>query len=165
LITVEPQRGATVKRLSIEEVNEIYTIRVKLEGLAVELAVNNINEVEGKKLLKYKSRFISGLEGNKNLRWLEDNIDFHFYFAQLCKNNTLFEIIRNLNIRVHKYKYVALMNPECIEQYTSQHETIIDTAINKNSKKAGKMMEIHLDTVRKNLMRYLKDFPFFDYRM
>ncbi|MFX0200096.1 MAG: GntR family transcriptional regulator [Candidatus Hodarchaeota archaeon] len=160
LVTVEPQRGATVKRPSIEEVSEIYAIRPKLEGLAVELAVNNFNEAEQRKLLEFKRKFRSSLQGMRNLKWLEDNIDFHFYFAKLSGNDTLFQVIKNLNMRVHKYRYISLMHPECIEQYTFQHEQIIDSVINSNPKKAGKVMEMHLNSVRRNLMSYLKEFPF-----
>jgi DNA-binding GntR family transcriptional regulator len=162
LIDAEPQKGASVKKLSIEEVYEIYTIRARLEGLAVELAVSNINKAAEKKLLSFQKKFRLSFEKKENLRWLDDNINFHFYFAELSKNVTLFQIIKNLNIRVHKYKHIALMKPEFIELYTSQHEEIIHNAVvTKKSKKAGTIMYSHLEAVKKNLINYLKNFPFY----
>jgi len=161
LITVEPQRGATLKKLSIEEVEEIYSIRVKLEGLAVELTINNLDDAKIENLVEFRRKFRSSLEHKDNLRWLNDNTDFHSYFAEFCKNATLCQMIRNLYIKVNKYKYVALMHPNWITEYSLQHEEIINAAIDKNSKDAGKLMEIHLDTVKENLMGYLKSFPFY----
>ena len=101
-------------------------------------------------------------EKKDNLKWLDDNIEFHLYLAELSKNGMLFQIIKNLNMRVHKYKYILLMKPELIEQYVSHHEEIINHAIvNKNPKKAGKTMERHINAIKKNLIKYLKTVPFY----
>jgi DNA-binding GntR family transcriptional regulator len=162
LIEAEPQKGATVKQLSMAEVDEIYTIRARLESLAVELTVSNMDEAAKKKLLSFKKKFKQSLEKKQNLKWLNDNIDFHFFFAEMSKNGTLYQMIQNINIRVHKYKHIALVNPAFIKLYDTQHEEIIHNAVVvKNPKKAGKAMHDHIEAVKKNLLKHLSDFPFY----
>ena len=162
IIEAEPQKGATVKQLSMGEVNEIYTIRARLESLAVELTVSNMDEAAKKKLLSFQKKFKQSLEKKQNLKWLNDNIDFHFYFAEMSKNGSLYQMIQNLNIRVHKYKHIAMVKPEFIKLYDTQHEEIIHNAVViKNPKKAGKAMYNHIEAIKKNLIKYLSDFPFY----
>ena len=162
IIEAEPQKGATVKQLSMGEVNEIYTIRARLESLAVELTVSNMDEAAKKKLLSFQKKFKQSLEKKQNLKWLNDNIDFHFYFAEMSKNGSLYQMIQNLNIRVHKYKHIAMVKPEFIKLYDTQHEEIIHNAVViKKPKKAGKAMYNHIEAIKKNLIKYLSDFPFY----
>ena len=44
LVEIIPNRGAIVRRLSRDQVRELFQIRVNLEGLAARLAAENINE-------------------------------------------------------------------------------------------------------------------------
>ena len=162
IIEAEPQKGATVKQLSMGEVNEIYTIRARLESLAVELTVSNMDEAAKEKLLSFQKKFKQSLEKKQNLEWLNDNINFHFYFAEMSKNDLLYQMIQNINIRVHKYKHIAMVKPEFIKLYDTQHEEIIHNAVViKKPKKAGKAMYNHIEAIKKNLIKYLSDFPFY----
>ena len=43
LVTVEPHRGAFVNRLSIEDVEELYAVRIALEGLAARVATARLD--------------------------------------------------------------------------------------------------------------------------
>ena len=46
---MEPRKGASVKDYQINDVVEVYDLRVVLEGLAVRLAAENVDEQELKK--------------------------------------------------------------------------------------------------------------------
>src|SRR5919204_2708887 len=44
VVKIEPHRGASVPRLSVKELEELYAVREVLEGLAARLAALNIRE-------------------------------------------------------------------------------------------------------------------------
>jgi DNA-binding GntR family transcriptional regulator len=62
-------------------------------------------------------------------------------------------------MRVHKYQYIATTNPAFIQQYTKDHEEIIDAAIEGNQKLSRRKMENHLRKVRHILTDFIKKFP------
>ena len=45
LVTLVPRAGAFVREVTLRDVDEIYTVRAALEGMAVELAARNITAV------------------------------------------------------------------------------------------------------------------------
>ena len=159
LVMVESRKGATVTKLSKEEVEEIYAIRTILEGYGVELAVKRLGGKEKEVLRGFKRLFQEHKKKGMYSEWLDTNIQFHLFFAKGSGNSNLYKIIEDLRMRVHKYQYIATTNPAFIQQYTKDHEEIIDAAIEGNQKLSRKKMENHLRKVRHILTDFIKRFP------
>jgi DNA-binding GntR family transcriptional regulator len=160
LVTVEPLRGATVTKLSKEEVGEIYSIRVILETYATELAANLFKDPHEKILLgDFKIRFKKYLEEEKYPEWLDTDIKFHLLIAEKSGNSNLFRILGDLKSRVHRYQFIAATSSQIIDEYTGDHQKIIDAILINDSKSASEHMRTHLENVRDNLIKFLNNFP------
>jgi len=159
LVKVEPLKGATVTKLSVEEVKEIFWIRNVLESYSTELAVKNFGSREKEKLKEFRRLFNKYARSGDYLDWLETNVQFHLFIAKNSGNSNLHVLLRELRNRVHRYQFIAATSPDIIIRYTKEHEKIIEAALEGNPKLARKNMEKHLKSVHNILTDFLKKFP------
>ncbi len=159
LVKVEPLKGATVTKLSVEEVKEIFSIRNVLESYSTELAVKNFGSREKEKLKEFRRQFNKHARSGDYSEWLETNIQFHLFFAKNSGNSNLYVFLKELRTRVHRYQFIAATSPAIINRYTKEHDEIIDAALDGNPKLSRTNMEKHLKSVHHVLTDFLKRFP------
>jgi len=159
LASVEKRKGAFITKLSLEEIDEIYSLRIVLEGYCASLAVKRFEEKERDTLRHFKKLFGEYADGRKYSEWLATGIRFHSFFAQNCGNLTLYKIIDDLRSRVHRYQYIVTTNIDSITRHTQEHIEIIDAALKMDPKLTRKKMETHLKCVYKELKGVLENFP------
>jgi DNA-binding GntR family transcriptional regulator len=158
LVKVESLGGATVTKLSMGEIREIYSIRIAFESFGTELAVKNFSKKEREILKQFKQTFKKHLTNRKYLEWLEANIRFRLFFAENVGDSCLYRLLKDLRGRVHRYQFIAATSPCTIQQYTKEHEQITDAAVKGNSKLARRNMERHLFTAHRVLTDFLNKF-------
>jgi DNA-binding GntR family transcriptional regulator len=94
LITIEPRRGASLRRFSIKEMSDLYELREVLEVFAVQTA-----EVTPK-LLNTLTRSVERvkelLDGRKQLEYIEEDTRFHGAIAQATGNQSLIAVLENI---------------------------------------------------------------------
>jgi DNA-binding GntR family transcriptional regulator len=159
LATVEKRKGAFITKLSVEEIDEIYSLRIILEGYSASLAVKRFGKKEKDALRQFKKLFNEYAKKRKYSEWLATGIRFHSFFAQNCGNLTLCKIIDDLRSHVHRYQFIVTTNMESIMRHTEEHNEIIDAALNMDPKSTQIKMEIHLKCVYNELKGVLKNFP------
>lgn len=158
LITLERNKGITVSKLSIEQVDDIYSIRSLLESYASRLSAERAT--------KDHVRYLKGL--NENLKraakaldldsWLKQNTLFHDFMEEHCGNSNLIPILSTLKRRIYRYKYVIISIPGHFEEYIEQHEGIVRGCTKNDGEMAEKFMKKHLETVKRVTMNYLEKF-------
>jgi len=158
-VNVISNRGATVTKLSIQEVDEIYGIRAILEAYAVRLAVEKITKNDLNNLLKIQKK----LEENASIKdyegYIENNIKFHFFFPEISGNKNLLRTIQDLRRCVYRYQYITLTIPGSFDPWLKGHRKIIDALIKKDAELAAKNMENHLEDIRRVSIDFFKKFP------
>ena len=159
LADVEKRKGATITKLSVEEIDEIYSLRILLEGCSASLAVKRLGEKEKDALRQFKKLFNEYAKKRKYSDWLATGIRFHSFFAQNCGNRTLYKIIDDLRSRVHRYQFIVTTNVDSIMRHTKEHREIIDAALKLDAGLTRVKMEMHLKSVYGELKRVLEDFP------
>lgn len=160
LIKFQRNKGITVSKLSIKEVDEIYTLRLLLESYAARLAAENIkkNDTEILRGLQEKLKVAA-----KNLdlkAWIENNDLFHDILCEHSENHNLILILDTLKRRIYRYKYIVLLNSKYFENYIEDHEGILRACERNDGAMAERYMKIHIKKVRKVALDYLNKFPF-----
>ena len=161
LVTVIPNRGATVSKLSIEEIDQIYRVRAVLEGYAARCSCSQISETQIAWLEKVQQALTKAAANLDYLDWLSNNSDFHSFFSKESNNAHLLRITEELRGRVFRYHYLSITIPGHFDEYLRQHEKIIAHIKNQKPSLAEKAMVEHLETVRSILLDYLRQFPGF----
>ncbi|MGY0399433.1 MAG: GntR family transcriptional regulator [Ostreibacterium sp.] len=135
-IDMPSPRSFTVPKLSKEKYQEIYSIRIALEGLATEKATNNISDNDIKRLEKIHKKFIEA-EKNKCSREAQlANRAFHFLIYKNANMPILLNNIENLWSMIG-----PILNEFYAHLFTDyaqaeEHLNIIEHLKNKNPKGA-----------------------------
>jgi len=159
-ITLEHNVGATVSKISLEEVENIYNILRFLEPYAARLASSKHNKKDIRTLQQIFNRM--GMESVKEdyRNWLRENDNFHHYIHIMCKSNVLTSIIRDARNRIYRYR-ILITSKKDIERYNGEHEKIIEAITSGNADKAEKTMLTHISNAFNNRITFLTTYPEF----
>ncbi len=95
-----PNRSARVPQLSLECVEIIFTLRVLLEGFAVQQAAKNIQPDDLTGLKESFERMKTTLHGPSPAEALAANFNFHFAVYAVADSSYLYQLIERLWLRV-----------------------------------------------------------------
>ena len=102
-------RKFTVNELSVENLNEIYELRIMLECRTAVKACHTRTEADLERLEKIHEKFMLAVDGDP---FLELNKNFHFGIYQATQNPITMHIISYLWDRVSPYLYILSKNIE-----------------------------------------------------
>lgn len=150
LIVLHSNSGAVVKKITREEIEEIFDIISVLEGYAVETVVARGIEEGDLSYLKGLFKEMENIQETKNyFQYAEKDEKFHAFFVKNLKNSLLSEIIKDLRNRAFMS---GLTIPFYINQYLSRHKEIIEAISKRDPDKAGTAMREHLQEIKKFLI-------------
>ncbi|MDP3816127.1 GntR family transcriptional regulator [Pseudomonas sp.] len=96
----EPQRSVRVPAMTRERFQQLFEVRLSLEGLAVELAASRISQAELEQLHGCIERMEVALEQRDVQAYLADNSQFHLCLYRACANPILLRMIESLWLQV-----------------------------------------------------------------
>ena len=98
LVEILPWKGAFVKKISRNDVKEIFPLRANLEGLAARLAYENSAQRHADEMEKCLEHMQLAIDKNDFAEYSKHHIAFHDVFINASQNQTLIDIIQNLRI-------------------------------------------------------------------
>ena len=111
LVVREPHRGARVRKVSDDEAVEILQVRAVLEGLAVRMTAERIDDAGAARLQALLERHRELLEGGDLLGASDANADLHAALLELSGHGTARRLIRALNSQTVRYQYRTILIP------------------------------------------------------
>jgi DNA-binding GntR family transcriptional regulator len=94
-----PNRGVRVPVLSHDQMEDLYRARVALEGMAVELASQNVSARELRELEAHEEHMERALERNRLSDAVRANLEFHFLLYRISHSEILVTLIEALYLR------------------------------------------------------------------
>lgn len=153
-LTFYPYRGAVVKELSIQEVEEIFKIRQIMESAAAQLAIQNLGSDELNKL----EELLMKMEKIKDIpRWLELNWQFHETIYEPCRLPRFCKMIRNLRNDINRYLVTSLLDPDLREIAERKHRKIFEACQRKEIGELDLHVREHLQETSDALIRILRE--------
>ena len=146
---MEPRKGASVNVLEIEDIIEIYDIRIVLESLAVRLAVANVDVRELQRLEKNFSE-----KSGKAL--LKADTELHDYILKCSGNKKLIEILSNLHSLVQVFRSAGYAIQERTIKATTDHIDIIKALMKGESTLAETAMQKHIQKTKADIIKIFK---------
>ncbi len=156
-LTIEPNRGATVSKLSLKDIDIIYNILIRCESYATALYANRGDHVGIKKLESLQKRMRTEEVKSQYTVWLQLNDQFHEQIYKNCGGDIVSNLIDHTRLRIYRFRIVET-SPDIINLYNEQHANILVAIHDKNGKRAEKLMSNHLDTARKHRFEVFKKF-------
>lgn len=145
LVEYIPRVGVVVKRISIEDVFEIYKIRQHLEVLAAISAMDNITEDEIKEI-----EDLLTLTEEKNAQGeIEEVIKLFGVFNQkvyeASRMKRLTSMISKLNEYLQRFRNISISDNERRESALQDHREILRAIISKNKDEIENIIKSHLE--------------------
>ena len=151
LVTIYPNRGAVVSSLSVEEVREIYLMRVALETLALRHAIPNQTERDW---LRADIVLQDIDTAHDPARWSDLNWEFHDLLYRPAGMPRLMTTLQTLNNNVARY-FVVYEALDYHDEPQSAHRAILAACRERNADLACTLLEAHLKASVDSLTNYL----------
>ncbi len=146
LVIREPNRSATVARLSFEDLEEVFSLRLALEQLAVRQAVQHATPVHLKQMQAILDQIVLAL--NQGLMGQEAatlDLGFHEVIYQASQHRRLYEFWSILRPQIHIFLLTRnVANPDFREQILSGHQAIFEAIRDKDEARAVTLIQDHI---------------------
>lgn len=143
LIEIKPHVGAIVKPLSEKDLQNIFQIRIELEGLATRLSIENLKEEHMDNLRMILDASVAAFAREEYKRFEQLNIKFHQAIYEKCENEMLVQMIDDLWKNNNRYPSLFIKNHAYIESSIQEHEEIFKALVDRDGKRAEELMIQH----------------------
>ncbi len=144
LVTVIPRFGTYVASVDINEIRSAFEVKIKLEGLAGEVAAKRIthDKLSEMKSLIEEADILLRDGGHRNL--IDIDARFHEIIYQAAQNPILQEILENLHSRCARLWSSSVSSVIPIPEITRQLKDIYSALEKREPETAGRLMEHHV---------------------
>jgi len=157
LLTLEPQRGARVRALTEEDLEEVFPLMGALEALAGELACRHIDDARLKVLRRTHETMLAHFHKADMPGYFKHNQRIHELIMEAAANPTLATMYRSLAIRVRRARYVANMSQERWQQAVDEHEEILDALEQRDGGRLGEILRRHLENKFATVRQWVRE--------
>lgn len=126
LIEILPRRGAFVKRISRQDIEENFPVRANLEGLAARLAYTNFTQQDMEEMEEAFACMKEAAQRKDFSDYSTHHLVFHEIFINASKNETLISLLRNLRMHTLWHRYTYHYYKEDFKNSLKIHKRIID---------------------------------------
>src|SRR5262245_51310313 len=146
LAIIRRNRGAFVARLSREDVDEVYSLRLTLERLAVQLAIKNATPADLGEMQATIDTMASYLErGLTEQEGAELDVRFHDILYRSTNHKRLYGFWKNLRPQIHIFLLSRAAADSDFRQYAVEsHQAILDAIRAKDEARAIATLEDHI---------------------
>ena len=146
-ITIIPKIGFKLNELCEKDIKDIYEFRTALEKFVICKICTDISKSEIDDL----KRILARNKANQDiLSFMENDIQFHRYLAQLSKNKNIIEALEGIWDLCGWVGYKALSASQELAGVTEEHVNILKAVQKRDKKAVGEAVEKHMDsTLRK----------------
>jgi DNA-binding GntR family transcriptional regulator len=143
LVELSPNRGAMVRQLTVEDINEIYHLRAVLEAEAASLAARRVTPDTVDLLDKGCDR-LSQLHSAPASEQLAADTFFHYGIAEASGSSRLFAMIRQVSATTEAYRASIAYTGEDMTEAERQHRAIAAALRKHRPAEAARLMRSHV---------------------
>lgn len=156
LLTLEPNKGARVRAITIEDLEEVFPLMGALEAVAGELACANISDAQLTELKQAHDKMLKHFDQSQLQEYFVQNQHIHEIIMQAANNPTLTVMYRSLAIRVRRARYMANMSAERWQQAVDEHGEMISALDKRDGKLLGTILKRHIENKLATVRQWLE---------
>ena len=156
LVTTIPNKGTFVVGVSTDDILDIYTIRVAVEGISSQLAAERVSDSEIKELetlVELQEFYVS--KGDI-LQLLQLDSKFHEIIYEISGSRVLKHTLASFHNQLKRARETSLLTAGRTIVAVKEHRDIFEAIAAKDSKKAKELTELHIANARDNILLTLK---------
>ncbi len=144
LLTLTPNRGAMVARLSDGEIDALFPIMGALEALAGELACARVTDAKLAELKAMHEAMVAHYRAGQSAPYLNLNRAFHEALFEIAGNAPLTQLYQSMMVRIHAIRFVARKSPARWLEAVEDHERMMEALIARDGTALGTVLREHL---------------------
>jgi len=147
LVKVERNRGAHVRKVTLDEAVEITEVRMVLEGLVAARAAARVTDAQASELDEIGLLMRRAVGAGEFRRYGDLNQRLHGLIRGIAGHHTADTIIETLRGQLVRHQFMISLHPGRPAISLPQHERIIEAIRERNPKAAESAMREHIASV------------------
>ena len=152
-VVLEPNRGAWVSEITVEDLDDVFPVMGALESLAGELAAQRITDAEVAEIRRLHDEMQQHYRNRDLPAYFSCNEAIHDAILAAARNATLTSQHKALAARVRRARYVANMTPHRWQKAMDEHEQMMRHLSARDSAGLSQVLRDHL----KNKLETVKE--------
>ncbi len=152
IIQKEANKGYTLKKLSVEEIEDLYELIGYLDGKIAQLTVGHLSEDDFTQMQYMVDVMYASIKNGLYTKYNELQMQFHNFYMSKCPNQILVSVVNRL-----KYSFVGKSYAHAdkqtlqkvLEETNNEHEEIINLFKQKKTKE----LQSYFENVHWNVSR------------
>jgi DNA-binding GntR family transcriptional regulator len=137
-----PYRGTYVTKLSQQDVEEIFNLRIKLEGIAVDWAKRRVGPEDIETLRRYIRAMKAAAGAQDATKFYENDLALHREIWNLSGNRYLVEALERVVAPLFEFFVMKTTNDQrTFEESAEKHERIVEAFVSSNAGELTTFME------------------------
>jgi DNA-binding GntR family transcriptional regulator len=153
LVVLNHNRGAIVKPLSLKDIEEVFPIYGRLEGLAGKLACERLSKDGISDLMRLHERMIECTRNEDVEGVVAVNEQIHASIQAASGNRNLLQLLRYVTSKVRRARLVSRLSKTGLVNALAEHERIMSALEARNAALFAQAIRDHIE----NRFRSLRD--------
>jgi len=144
LVSVRPKQGCFVREVDTDLISDYYTMRVALEAMTVELAIENMTDEELQAMADEwnPQNYKKHRNDHEYIKQFEES--FHLTIAKGSKNPVLLQYLEDVNNHIRPIRALGFPDTQSIKETYDEHYEIISLLQKRDVAKAKEVMIEHI---------------------
>lgn len=156
LVTISAYKGATVADFSLEELQEIYCVRIALEGYAAYLAARQITDADLQELEELVSQMEQLFDASERVRLLEVNREFYRRLYAIPGQSRLHRMIMKHMDLANVYRRMAFTLDSLYTTTVPDHQELLGELRRGDASAVEHLTRVGLEKTAEALIQMLQ---------
>lgn len=157
LVTILPNKGATVAKLELSDLEDIYSIRIALEGYGARLAAQQMDEHDLKELRAIVSEMKQVFALGDRWHLLEINRSFYQVLYSIAGRARLYDLIMRYMDLADMYRRMAFTIEHHYAATIADHERLLEALVQHDLETVERVAREQLERTASDLMAFLEE--------
>jgi len=153
LVRIVPQKGAIVSELSLDEINDVFDLRVLLEPRMLAESAPHFSADDFAALEHIQRRFEAAIADGNRSEWGQINAEFHMAMYVNARQPRTQSIVMALLQTSDRYTRMQLSTVEAMGIAEREHAELIALCRAGRIEEACGFLKQHIEAVRSDLLR------------
>jgi DNA-binding GntR family transcriptional regulator len=145
LIELEPNRGAVVASLSLDDVRESFDVMSGLEALSGELACRHVTDGEVAEIKALTYEMLACHARHDLSGYYRLNHAIHERINLAARNRLLTQVYRTLNLRIQNLRFRSNFDREKWDRAAQEHAAMVDALEARDAARLSALLREHLN--------------------
>lgn len=152
LVRIVPNRGAEVRKVSLEAALDLYDVRAGIARTAGRLAAARLEADEETRLLGLMDQMEGALKARDGSTYHKLNTEFHDLLMDIAKNPRLIELNDTIEAELSLYLRKGVYTMAQMQLSHSEHKQLVDALCNGRVAETAELFENHILTGKQRML-------------